>query len=330
MILADKITEERKKLGLSQEELAERLSVSRQAVSKWENAESVPDLQRIIAMSQIFCVSTDYLLKDNEDRKEEKTAESENSGILRRVSMEEAADFLCMRESWSAPFALAVSICILSPLLLFLLLGLAESSFIAENIALVLGLPALFLFVAAAVLLFVKYSLCNQKFEYLEKEVFETAYGVSGMVKKKKDEYKALYSRHFSLALVILILSPLPLLFTAVLCTSSSCILYALAFLFAAVAVGVYLIVHVTMVKDSYDILLEEGDYRREEKKKSASLSIFSSLYWTLSLSVYLAWSFLCGRWNLTWLVWPVAGVLYAPLAAALNLVTAKCEKEGK
>ena len=43
MILADKIIEERKKLGLSQEELAEKLSVSRQAVSKWESAQSIPD-----------------------------------------------------------------------------------------------------------------------------------------------------------------------------------------------------------------------------------------------------------------------------------------------
>ena len=64
MILADKIIEERKKLGLSQEELAEKLSVSRQAVSKWESAQSIPDLQKIILMSELFSVSTDYLLKD--------------------------------------------------------------------------------------------------------------------------------------------------------------------------------------------------------------------------------------------------------------------------
>ena len=49
MILADKIIDERKRLGLSQEELAEKLNVSRQAVSKWEGAQSIPDLQRIVA-----------------------------------------------------------------------------------------------------------------------------------------------------------------------------------------------------------------------------------------------------------------------------------------
>ena len=64
MILADKIIELRKKNGWSQEDLAEKLDVSRQSISKWEGAQSIPDMNRIIAMSQIFGVSTDVLLKD--------------------------------------------------------------------------------------------------------------------------------------------------------------------------------------------------------------------------------------------------------------------------
>ena len=64
MILADKIIDLRKKNGWSQEELAEKLGVTRQSVSKWEGAQSVPDLQRILDMSRLFGVSTDYLLKD--------------------------------------------------------------------------------------------------------------------------------------------------------------------------------------------------------------------------------------------------------------------------
>ena len=64
MILADKIINERKKNGWSQEELADMLNVSRQSVSKWEGAQSVPDLQKILKMAEIFSVSTDYLLKD--------------------------------------------------------------------------------------------------------------------------------------------------------------------------------------------------------------------------------------------------------------------------
>lgn len=71
MILADKIIEERKKLGYSQEELAQILEVSRQSVSKWEGAQSVPDISRIIKMSEVFGVSTDYLLRDDYDKESE-------------------------------------------------------------------------------------------------------------------------------------------------------------------------------------------------------------------------------------------------------------------
>ena len=71
MILADKIAELRKKNGWSQEELAGQLGVSRQSVSKWESAASIPDLDKILKLSELFGVSTDYLLKDSQEPEEE-------------------------------------------------------------------------------------------------------------------------------------------------------------------------------------------------------------------------------------------------------------------
>ena len=64
MILADKIIYLRKRAEWSQEELAEKMGVSRQSISKWEGAQSIPDMNRLLKLSQIFGVSTDFLLKD--------------------------------------------------------------------------------------------------------------------------------------------------------------------------------------------------------------------------------------------------------------------------
>ena len=64
MIFADKLIALRKKAGWSQEELAQQLNVSRQSVSKWEGAQSVPDMDKVVMMSRLFGVSTDFLLKD--------------------------------------------------------------------------------------------------------------------------------------------------------------------------------------------------------------------------------------------------------------------------
>ena len=63
MIFADKLVDLRKKSGWSQEELADRIGVSRQAVSKWESEQATPDLEKVVIMSDIFEVTTDYLLK---------------------------------------------------------------------------------------------------------------------------------------------------------------------------------------------------------------------------------------------------------------------------
>jgi len=64
MTFSEKIFELRKSRGWSQEELAERLGVTRQSVSKWEGGDSVPDVDKIVDLSELFGVSTDYLLKD--------------------------------------------------------------------------------------------------------------------------------------------------------------------------------------------------------------------------------------------------------------------------
>ena len=111
----------------SQEEMAEKLSVSRQAVSKWESAQSTPDLQKVLRLAEIFGVSTDYLLKD--ELKSETGTEileyaAEESSV-RSVSMEEANAFMEWRRKTGPTLAGAVAPCIISPALLIFLAGLS-------------------------------------------------------------------------------------------------------------------------------------------------------------------------------------------------------------
>lgn len=67
MKLHEKIYSQRKLKGLSQEELAEKLGVSRQAVSKWETGEALPEITKLKGLADVFGVTTDFLLNDNED-----------------------------------------------------------------------------------------------------------------------------------------------------------------------------------------------------------------------------------------------------------------------
>ena len=81
MIFADKLIELRKKNGWSQEELAEKANVTRQSVSKWESAQSIPDLDKILMLAQIFGVTTDYLLKDEMEEMQSAVGAASNSAV---------------------------------------------------------------------------------------------------------------------------------------------------------------------------------------------------------------------------------------------------------
>ena len=72
-MLSEKLYMLRKNSGLSQEQLAEQLNVSRQAISKWESGTAVPESEKLITISNYFGVSVDYLLKDDEEDKAKAT-----------------------------------------------------------------------------------------------------------------------------------------------------------------------------------------------------------------------------------------------------------------
>ena len=119
MVLAEKIVFLRKRKGWSQEELADKLDISRQSVSKWELGASIPDLDKIIRLSELFDVTTDYLLKD--DAREISSNVSEvfeevSEPSARRVSAEEANLFMDLTEKLSGRIAFAVSFRFLFPL----------------------------------------------------------------------------------------------------------------------------------------------------------------------------------------------------------------------
>ena len=157
MILANKIIALRKKAGWSQEDLADQLGVSRQSVSKWEGAQSIPDMDKIVQMSRIFGVSTDYLLKDELCDEDPIVSVSEEGRDVRRVSMEEASNYLSLRRRMAPRMAIATFLCVLSPVLLMMLAALSEvpDSGVSENLASAIGLCTMFGFVAVSVGLFI-------------------------------------------------------------------------------------------------------------------------------------------------------------------------------
>ena len=253
MILADKIIDLRKKNGWSQEELAEKLGVSRQAVSKWESAQAIPDLGRVLAMADLFSVTTDYLLRDeNEAPTPAAVEDGASESSVRRVSMEEASAFLALCRKQAPTRALAVSLCVLSPIPLLMILSRTGEG-PAAGVGSIIGVVILLLLVTAAVIIFLRQGMESKEYEYLEQEDIETAYGVSGMVKEKQAAYRETCTRGIIVGVVLCILSAIPVLLGTLAADSVAAperiMLPCVSLLLAMVAVAVYLFVRVGMVQ---------------------------------------------------------------------------------
>ena len=319
MILADKIIEERKKNGWSQEELANKLGVSRQAVSKWESAGSIPDLQRILQMSELFGVTTDYLLKD--EIEEERLNEYVETKTI-KVSMEEANQYLDMKSKGSRIVANATSLCILSPVPLIVLGTMTE-----DHIFIGFSLVLLLVLVAIAVYLFVNYGLRESHMQHLEKESFETEYGVSGMVRERREQYESTFTRNIAIGVVLCILSVIPTIMAGVMEVEDYMSGISVGLLLIIVSIGVNILIRAGMIKSSYDTLLQEGEYTIEEKHLKKKTDAFSGAYWCLMVAIYLGWSFWTNNWKFTWIIWPVAGVLYAAVLGMVKITIEGREK---
>lgn len=331
MILADKIINLRKKNGWSQEELAEKLGVTRQSISKYEGAQSIPDLDKILKLSEIFGVTTDYLIKDELEEEEYAASqmqenESESDRSVHKVTMEMANEYLQIID-WSAgKTAFATMLCILSPIVLLMLGAMSEmpNYHISENAAAGIGICVLIVLIAIAVTIFILCGMKTKKYEFMEKEDIETAYGVSGMVKEKRDAYHSPYVTQLVIGITCCICSVIPLFGTLAVSESDFYMVSAVCMLLTLVAIGTYFIVRSAAKMNAMNQLLEEEDYTRQKKHENKKMSGPVMVYWLIATAIYLAWSFTTNDWDRTWIIWPVVGVLFPAFFAIVNGIRKK------
>lgn len=331
MILAEKIINLRKKNGWSQEELAEKLGVTRQSISKYEGAQSIPDLDKILKLSEIFGVTTDYLIKDELEEEEYAPSqmhenESESDRSVHKVTMEMANEYLQIID-WSAgKTAFATMLCILSPIVLLMLGAMSEmpNYHISENAAAGIGICVLIVLIAIAVTIFILCGMKTKKYEFMEKEDIETVYGVSGMVKEKRDAYHSPYVTQLVIGITCCICSVIPLFGTLAVSESDFYMVSAVCMLLALVAIGTYFIVRSAAKMNAMNQLLEEEDYTRQKKHENKKMSGPVMVYWLIATAIYLAWSFTTNDWDRTWIIWPVVGVLFPAFYAIVNGIRKK------
>ncbi len=322
MILADKIMNLRKKCGWSQEDLADQLGISRQSVSKWESGMSIPDLEKIVKMSALFGVSTDYLLKDEIEGELPSETMATDDEVLRSVSLEEANTYMNLVKEAAPKFALAISCLILSPICLLILSGLAATypERFSADIMCGIGIAILLLIVIAAVIPIILNSMRLSKYEYLEKEEISLQYGVRGVVEKYREDFEETYRQGIVIGVALCIAAVIPLILAGTFGANDFIAVCFVCLLLIIVSIAVNLFVRRGLVHESYTKLLQEGDYTAEMKRGGKVVEKIAGIYWCIATAIYLAWSFITNDWHITWIIWPIAGVLFGGIACAVRV----------
>lgn len=219
MILGEKITELRKRSGLSQEEFGAEIGVSRQAVSKWEMAQTTPDLNKIMAMSKFFEVSTDFLLNDDYDlsfldtdrntgvqaSKADALTEETDTPKAGMVELKEIQDYLVVKKNVAGRFVVAIFLFFISPVA-----GIFISTFEAKLFVVGLLIQIIMLIIAAVILIIAFWNL--SKYKRLWHEDLELAYGVRGFIVEHRKEFEHTFLVGIILGVVCILASVVPMM----------------------------------------------------------------------------------------------------------------------
>lgn len=236
------------------------------------------------------------------------------------VSYDSAVKYIEESKEVAPKTAVGVFLCIMSPTPLLFLIGLSELNFlkVKEELLVAVGLVTLLLMVAMGVLHFIRYSSKLEKYDWLKFELFEIDYSTEQMVRNVLQQVEQPYKSAVSISVVSYILSALPVIITPLISQIGGLSVISVVVTLLIVAFATYNIIINNGSYEACNILLQEGDYSVKRKSNKA-LKTVSSVYWCVVVAIYLGYSFITNNWAMSWIIWPVAGVLFGAIKAIID-----------
>lgn len=269
----------------------------------------MPDLDKAMLLARTFEVSCDYLLGTNEVPSKTEL----NQEVY--LSEADANKYLSISKKMARLIPAGVTLCILSPIPLLVLAYFANAHKhgVTDNLAGGIGVTILLAMVCCAVGLFVYVHYLNAPYEYLEKEHLYLDGQTRQSIETLKKECATRNMIFMVCGVCICVVGAMPIIITSLL-ASEELIIVGVAMTLAIVAGGVCLIVSSATSSQGFDRVLEQGEYSRSKKILEAENDWFASIYWPLVVALYLGYSFITNDWARSWIIWPVAALLFAAL----------------
>ena len=214
-----------------------------------------------------------------------------------------------------------VSLILIGVVILIMLQTFADMGMFEERVAQAIGIGGLLLLVAIAVFMFIMAGVKTDQYESLETKMVYIDPYLRSRIKLQKDAYVPAFGRTIAIGVLLIMLGVIGLVTIAILEVGGYILLQlsVVAFLILiAIAVGLFIMAGTKM--NALDKLLNEGDYTRRRKEQASIMQPFAGLYWMMVLAGYLAWSFLSDSWSISWIVWPISGVLFTIISRIVSI----------
>lgn len=244
-----------------------------------------------------------------------------NKDQIIAMNKAEVDQYLADTQEASKKIAGGVMLIICAVIPLLILRGLAGANVLEDKVATALGIAALFIAIAIGVYNFIVMGIKTEKYEQLEKVPVDLDQSIRAELRNLKDDYRPTFARSIGLGVVLILVGVLVLTTTAILELKPDYLtILAVALLLLLVSIATYLFITSSMRSESYDTLLNEGEYTKQSKQGNKFLEAISGPYWMFVTVIYLAWSFIKMAWGISWIVFPIAGVLFGLIGAVAKV----------
>lgn len=296
MSLSENLQNLRKIKNMSQEELAEKLNVSRQAVSKWESGSGYPETEKIISICEIFDCSMDELVKGKitEDVKKEK---NEYDSVMSKIAK---------------TTSFAIGLILLGVSFMLTILGFAPNEQAEDQYALI-GVVMILIAVVFAVPIFI---MDNMKLENFKKKNKTVA---NIYTEEELDSEKMKAAKITAIGIAIILMGTVVMMTLRGLNVFGENSVFPVAALMYFVTVGASLVVYGGKTKEKYEI--EEYNKANSDEYKDVEKKIGSicGVIMIIATIIFLIWGFIFNSWNINWCVYPVGGMLCGIVAIILK-----------
>lgn len=256
------------------------------------------------------------------EKKEESQCSTE-----KMLTKSQAEEYLKRRTEFGLKIAAGVAICILSPVISCVAEAMQEMNLLPAPFAEFVGGASVFLMIAIAVGIFITAGIANGRFEDYKECGVRLSPSTKEPIKARYETFMQAFGLKIAAGVILCILSVVPPMFVSSFFGESR--FYGLEqmsgiCLFVFVAMGVFLFITEGIKKDAYEVLLSAGEYvpkKAVQKKGDRLTELIAAVYWPLVLVVYLIWSITSGSWGFTWIVWPIAGILFGAVSAAISII---------